>query len=110
MAKNINQIADRLGAAVIAQVPDTGGGAFGAARLANCIQSLQARLVPGPGKRTGRPSDANWVRHPKIPMSEATGRRLQHLAEQASIDGRKVSPMQLAAHILEETVSAVPER
>lgn len=110
MAKNINQIADRLGATIIAQVPDTGGGAFGAARLARCIQSLQARLVPGQGKRAGRPSDANWVRHPKIPMSEATGRRLQLLAEQASVEGRKISPMQLAAHILEEAVAAVPER
>ena len=110
MAENIKRIADRLGATVIAQVPDTGGGSFGAARLARCIQELQARLVPGQGKRAGRPSDANWVRHPKIPMSEATGRRLQRLAELASAEGRKISPMQLAAHILEEAVSAVPER
>jgi hypothetical protein len=110
MAKHINQIADRLGATVIAQVPDSGGGAFGAARLAKSIANLQARLVPGQGKGPGRPSDASWVRHPKIPMSEATGRRLRRLAEQASIDGRKVSPMQLAAHILEEAVSTVPER
>jgi hypothetical protein len=110
MAKNIQQIADRLGASVVGQVPDTGGGAFGAARLAKCIESLQGRLVPGQGKRAGRPSDASWVRHPKVPMSEATGRRLQRLAERASTGGRKVSPMQIAAQILEEALTGVPEQ
>jgi hypothetical protein len=110
MAKNINRIARRLGADIVGQVPGTGGGAFGAARLARCVEGLQARLVPGQGKRPGRPSEASWVRHPKIPMSEATGRRLQRLAEQASADGRKVSPMQIAAQILEDALAGVPER
>jgi hypothetical protein len=110
MAKNINQIAERLGAEVIGQVPDTGGGAFGAARLAKCIEGLQARLVPGQGKRPGRPSDANWVRHPKIPLSEATRQRLLRLAERASSGGRKISPMQIAAQILEDALSGVPEQ
>lgn len=109
MAKNIKHIADRLGADVIGQVPDTGGGAFGAARLAQCIESLQARLVPGQGKRTGRPSDASWVRHPKVPMSDATRLRLARLAEQMSTGDRKVSPMQIAAQILEDALSGVPE-
>ena len=110
MAENINRIAEQLGAKVLGQVPDTGGGAFGAARLAKNIESLQARLVPGQGKRSGRPSDASWVRHPKIPMSDATKRRLLRLAERASADGRKVSPMQIAAQILEDALAGVPER
>lgn len=33
MAKNIETIAEGLGAKVVAQVPDVGGGAFGAAQL-----------------------------------------------------------------------------
>jgi hypothetical protein len=110
MAKNIKRITEQLGAEIIAQVPETGGGAFGAARLAKCVESVQARLVPGQGKRAGRPSDANWVRHPKIPMSEATGRRLQRLAERASAGGRKVSPMQIAAQLLEDALAGVPEQ
>jgi hypothetical protein len=110
MARNIKTIADRLGAQIVAQLPDTGGGAFGAARLAKCIESLQSRLVPGQGKRAGRPSDASWVRHPKVPMSETTGRRLQRLAERASTGGRKVSPMQIAAQILEDALAGVPEQ
>lgn len=108
MAKNINSIATRLGAQVIGQVPDSGGGASGAARLARCVEELQARLVPGQGKRAGRPSDASWVRHPKVPMSEATHRRLLRLAERASAAGRRVSPMQIAAQILEEALAGVP--
>ena len=109
MAKNIKSIAAGLGAKVVGQVPETGGGAFGAARLAKCVESLQGRLVPGRGKRAGRPSDASWVRHPKIPMSEGTRRRLLRLAERASATGRKVSPMQIAVQILEEALAGEPE-
>ena len=110
MARNIKTIAAELGAKVVGQVPETGGRAFGAARLARCVKTLQGRLVPGRGKRAGRPSDASWVRHPKIPMSEGTRRRLVHLAERASAAGRKVSPMQIAAQILEEALADVPEQ
>ena len=109
MAKNIKSIAARLGAKIVGQVPETGGGAFGAARLTKCVESLQGRLVPGQGKRAGRPSDANWVRHPKIPMSESTRQQLLRLAERASASGRKVSPMQIAAQILEEALAGEPE-
>ncbi|HKA07218.1 MAG TPA: hypothetical protein VKD71_08160 [Gemmataceae bacterium] len=109
MSANVQRIAHRLGAKVVAQVPETGGGAFGAARLARIVQALQARLVPGQGQRAGRPTDPNWVHHPKIPMSEATEERLIRLAERASAQGRKISPMQLAAQILEDAVAVLPE-
>ena len=56
-----------------------------------------------------RPTDATWVRHPKVPMSDATRQRLARLAEQISTDGRKVSPMQIAAQILEDALSGIPE-
>jgi hypothetical protein len=110
MATNIKRMADGLGAKMLGQVPDTDGGAFGAARLARIVSSLQGRLVPGQGKRAGRPSDVSWVQHPKVPMSESTGRRLRLLAERASTGGRKVSPMQIAAQILEEAVAGLPEQ
>jgi hypothetical protein len=110
MAKNIDKIAAGLGAEIISQVPDTGGGAFGAAHLARIIGTMQARLSPGQGRRPGRPTDANWVRHPKVPMSDATKQRLTLLAEQISTETRKISPMQIAAQILEDAVANVPER
>jgi hypothetical protein len=40
MAKNINEIADQLDAKIVGQVPDTGGGVFGAARLAKSVEEL----------------------------------------------------------------------
>jgi hypothetical protein len=107
MAKNIRRIADRLGADVVGRVPDVWGGAFGAARLAAIVETLRRRLVPGQGRRAGRPTNPDWVRHPKVPMSEATERRLSRLAEQASGSGREVSPMQIAAQILEDALSGL---
>ncbi len=109
MAKNIDTIASRLGAKVVVHVPQVGGGAFGAARLARIVAQLRSRLVPGQGRRAGRPTEAKWVRHPKVPMSEATQRRLVRLAEEASTSGRKISPMQLAAQILEEALAGLPD-
>src|SRR5579885_495969 len=100
MARNIQVIADKLGAKVVGAVPETGGGAFGAARLARTVTALQSRLEPGQGVRAGRPTDPTWVEHPKVPMSEATFRKLTRLAEQASTTGRKISPMQMAAQLL----------
>ena len=89
MAQNIKTIAGLLGAKVIAQVPDVGGGAFGSARLACIIEQLRSRLVPSQGLRAGRPTDAKWVRHPKIPMSEVTERKLCRLAEEANASGAR---------------------
>jgi hypothetical protein len=109
MVDRIDRIAGRLGAKVVGRVPSVGGGAFGAARLARIVADLQARLIPSQGRRAGRPTDANWVRRPKVPMSARTERILADLAERASESGRKVSPMQLAARILEEVVASLPE-
>lgn len=108
-AKNIDIIADRLGARVIAELPEVGGGAFGAARLARIVEQLQFRLVPGQGRRAGRPTEPKWVRHPKVPMSAATEKRLIRLAKKASTAQRKISPMQLAAQILEDALSGLPD-
>ena len=51
MARNIEKIAAGLGAEVVGQIPDVGGGAFGAAWLARIVESMQVRLVPGQGFR-----------------------------------------------------------
>jgi ribosomal protein S12 methylthiotransferase accessory factor YcaO len=109
MSKNVDKIAEVLGAKVVARLPRTGGGAFGAARLAAIVERLQARLAPSHGKRPGRPTDANWVHHPKIPMSKATEQRLIRLAQRISDQSRKVSAMQLAAQLLEDAVARIEE-
>jgi hypothetical protein len=43
-------------------------------------------------------------------MSEGTRQRLIRLAESASASGRRVSPMQIAAQILEEALAGLPEQ
>jgi hypothetical protein len=104
MAKDIKKIAKRLGAEILEHVPDTGGGAFGAERLGRIIATLRARLRPSQGKRPGRPTDPTWDRSPKVPMSKRTEAKLARLARRASNSGRRVSPMQVAAQLLEDAL------
>jgi hypothetical protein len=101
MAKNVGKLANAVGATVVGKIPHTGGGAFGAARMAAL---LQARLKPQVGVRPGRPSDPAWTLSRKVPMSAETLQQLQDLATQLSSEKRKVSPMQVAAQLLEQTL------
>jgi hypothetical protein len=104
MPKNREKLAELLGAKIVGEVPDVGGGAFGMARMARI---LHQRLTPSRGERPGRPTNPSWVLRPKVPMSEATARRLARMAEAMSTADRKVSPMQVAAQLLEEAVGRV---
>jgi len=104
MPKNPQEFAELFGAKIIGEVPDVGGGPFGMARLAHLMHQ---RLTPSQGQRPGRPTDSTWQDRPKVPMSEATQRRLAEIAEQMSTPRRRVSPMQVAAQLLEEAVRSV---
>jgi hypothetical protein len=105
MALNIEQLAGDMGAKIVAELPEGLEGSFGAARAAHIVATIQARLRPGQGVRPGRPTDPTWSEHPKVPMSAATFHKLELLAEHASRSGRKVSPMQVAAQLLEEALA-----
>jgi hypothetical protein len=107
MEKWIAEISKRTGAKHVGKLPDVGGGAFGMGRLAKILHD---RLAPSAGKRPGRPTNANWSEHRKVPMSEETLSALQQLSEALSTSERKVSPMQLAAQLLEESVVQVARR
>jgi hypothetical protein len=109
MGTNIKKIAELFGAEHVATLPHTGGGAFGAARLAHIIAALQSRLAPSIGKRPGRPTDPTWTESPKVPMSAETEAKLVRLAELASTVDRKISPMQLAAQLLEDALAKLPD-
>ena len=112
MERKIEDIARKLGADVIGTVPEHSAGAFGAAKLA---QTLRQRLEPSQGKRPGRPSVPQWSKRSKIPLASKTEARLEQLARMLSDEQRKVSPMQVAAQILEEATAsyfthATPQR
>lgn len=101
-AEDIKKIEKLLGAKIVGDVSEVEPGVFGDARLA---EILAERLEPSQGKRPGRPTDLSWVRRPKVPMSVETVRKLIEISDQVSTDTRRVSPMQVAAHFLEEAVN-----
>ena len=109
MATNVKKLAELLGAEIVGTVPDVGPGVFGAARLLHAVRELQARLAPSVGKRPGRPTDPTWTETPKVPMSAETEAKLARLAARASTSERKISPMQLAAQLLEDALAKLPD-
>jgi hypothetical protein len=104
MAMDPQEFARLLGAEVVGAVPDVGGGPFGMARLAHL---LHQQLTPGRGERPGRPTNPAWTIRPKIPMSRSTARKLAKIAKAMSSPNRKVSPMQVAAQLLQEAVGCL---
>jgi hypothetical protein len=106
MTTSPQELAALLGAKIVGEVPDVGGGPFGMARLARIMHQ---RLTPSVGERPGRPTDATWACRPKVPMSAATRRRLAEIAATMSTPDRRVSPMQVAAQLLEMAVAGVEE-
>jgi hypothetical protein len=98
------EFAQLLGAEIVGEVPDVGGGPFGMARLARI---LHEQLTPARGERPGRPTNPAWTIRPKVPMSKKTARTLASLAKAMSTPERKVSPMQVAAQLLQEAVGFV---
>ena len=87
MVKNLNAIAIKLGAVVVGQVPEAGGGAFGAAKIAKDVSQLRAGSQP-------------------IRVTTATLEKLERIAERASATGSKIAPLEIAARLLEEAVAA----
>lgn len=79
--------------------------------IGRLAKSLKSRLRPSEGARPGRPSDPTWNQSGKLPMSEETVKLLNDLANELSADDRKISPMQVAAHLLEVQLKkySVPE-
>jgi hypothetical protein len=64
-------------------------------------EQLRSRLSPSKGERPGRPSDPTWTVQRKLPMNEATLETLEQIAEALSTEERRVSPMQVAAVLVE---------
>lgn len=95
MTLDPKSIANRLGAEHKGQCPETGGGAFGMARLAEILKDRLHTHDTGEGY--------GWVRT-KVPMNAATEKLLFALAAKMSTAERRIDPLQLAAQIFEESV------
>ncbi len=100
MARKIADLARKLGAEIRGTVPEYSAGAFGVAKLAH---TLRERLEPDQGKQASKPS---WSKRSKVPLGVETEARLNQLARMLSDEQRKVSPMQVAAQLLEEAAAS----
>ncbi|SRR5713101_8616511 len=97
MAKDLEDIAKLLGANIVGQIPDVGGGALGAVHLAKIYQ---ARMQEIEGQKPSHPGNETSARNLGIPVSENTFQALSELAELLSTPQQKVSPIQVAAGLL----------
>lgn len=70
--------------------------------LANFGDRLRSRLAPGHGERPGRPSDLSWTVQRKLSMNPKTLDALERLARHLTTSEQSVSPMQVAAMIVED--------
>ena len=88
MAENIQNIAAKLGAVVVGHLPEVGGGAFGAAKVACDVARLRAEMGP-------------------VRITNDTLEKLTRIAERVSTADQKVDPLDVAAKLLEEAVAAL---
>jgi len=87
-----------LGASRSSQVANKPHGPFGAAAL---LDEIQDRLI----SRGGRPSDPGPTIRRLVPIKKQVWRRLKTKAAALSSHGRRVSPAQLAAMLVEKSLS-----
>ena len=73
-------------------------------------QRIRQRLEPGTGERPGRPSDPSWTIQRKLSMSEKTLTVLEQAAAAVSTDKRRVSPMQVAALLIEDATQGIAKQ
>ncbi len=95
---DMNKIAGALGAERRGSVR-AGSGPFGAAQL---VAEVQARFRTPP--RGGRGTDPEWTERRLLPLAPGTLDRLQGLAEALREHGVAVTPLQVAALLLEKAV------
>jgi hypothetical protein len=100
---NMDKIAKALGAERRGSVR-AGGGHFGAMQL---VAEVQARFKTPVGG--GRGTDPSWTEKRLLPLAPETLHRLEHLAEEITKKGTTISPLQVAALLLEHAIDEVDD-
>ena len=98
-----NDFGSILGASRTLQVRSKPHGPFGVAAL---LDEFQNRLV----SRGGRPADTVATIRRLVPLRKTVWEQLQRHAELLSVQGRRVSPGQLAAMLLERGTAVLGAR
>lgn len=73
-------------------------------------ERIRGRLEPGRGERPGRPSDPTWTVQRKLSMNEETLSVLEQAADAISTEERRVSPMQIAALLIEDATQGIAKQ
>jgi len=73
-------------------------------------ERLYQRLEPGRGERPGRPSDPTWTVQRKLSMTDTTLELLVQAAKAVSSEKRCVSPMQIAALLIEDATQGLAKQ
>src|SRR5437764_12022270 len=98
---NKARIANALGASQRVRLPHAPRDAADALAL---MEYVHEQLDAGRGLRPGRPSNPNWTFRRLVPFSAETWKALEERAEAVSTTGRRVSPAQLAAVLLDRAL------
>jgi hypothetical protein len=101
MAAEIEEIARLLGARIVGQMPDAGGGAPGAAALAGVYQARMSAIREQAG---GRPAAPDSVHVLEVPVSDTVARALSESAEFISTAGEPITPTMVATALLSGAV------
>jgi len=80
---------------------------FGTDQVNELGERIRGRLEPSKGERPGRPSDPSWTVQRKLSMNDETLRTLERIAASVSTDSRRVSPMQVAALLIEDATQGL---
>ena len=72
------------------------------------MQAIHDQLEAGRGLRAGRPSSPAWTLRRLVPFSAESWAALRNYAEAFSTPGRRVSPAQVAAVLLERALQGDP--
>jgi len=104
-SRGIGDLREELGASRSFSVVSRPRGPFGVAAL---LDEVKTRLI----SRGGRPSDPSPTVRRLVPLKKQVWRRLQTQAEHLSGLGKRVSPGQLAAMLLERSIDELehPQR
>ena len=99
--KKVEEVARGLGASRVVPLPPQDHSPFGMLALTQRVRELRSTGHSG----SGRPADAAATVPRLVKFRPGTWRRLGRIAKlEAALTGRRVSPAQIAAMLLEESV------
>jgi hypothetical protein len=98
MAEEMEDIAKLLGAQIVGEVPDVGGGALGAAHLA---KFYAARMLQVRQPQPGPDAEGRKDRHLELCLSAVTVQSLADLAHLLGLVDQSTDPVSSAAVLLE---------